>query len=122
MQKILFICSQNKLRSPTGETVFTDYSGVETRSAGLNHNAHVPLGAEDVEWADIIFVMEQTHKKKLRKRYKEHINKQRIICLGIPDIYEYMDVELIAILKRDVPKFLDVNSVMTSASEFATEH
>ena len=106
MQRILFICSQNKLRSPTAEAVFSDYEGVDVRSAGLNNDAEIKLGVEDVEWADMIFVMEQTHKRKLKQRFKQYLTKQRIICLGIPDEYEYMEPELVDIFKRNVPQFL----------------
>ena len=106
MKKILFVCSQNKLRSPTGEAVFSNDPNLDVRSAGLNNDAEVPLGAEDVAWADIIFVMEQTHKKKLRKKHKEVLKSQRVICLDIPDDYEYMDKTLIDIFKKNVPQFL----------------
>jgi len=106
MKNLLFVCSQNKLRSPTGEAVFCNEPGVETRSAGLNHNAEVPLGVEDVEWADIIFVMEQAHKKKLRRKFRESLKEQKIICLGIPDNYEYMQSELVEIFKQKVPPFI----------------
>ncbi len=105
-KKILFICSQNKLRSPTAETVFLNYEGWVVRSAGLNNNAEVPLGIEDVLWAEYIFVMEQSHKRKLEKRFREYLKDQHIICLGIPDKYKYMDEELIHILKKSVPKFI----------------
>jgi len=46
MKRILFLCSQNKLRSPTAECIFTDYPGIEVDSAGLNNNAIVPLSDE----------------------------------------------------------------------------
>ena len=36
MKKLLFICSQNKLRSPTAETVFNEHERLEAFSAGLN--------------------------------------------------------------------------------------
>ncbi len=107
MKHILFICSQNKLRSPTAEAVFSDYKGWDVRSAGLNNDAEVPLGAEDVEWADVIFVMEQAHKKKLKHRFRELLKNQKIVCLDIPDIYNYMDSELIKILTNKVPQFVD---------------
>ncbi len=108
---LLFVCSQNKLRSPTAEAVFSDLSGFDVRSAGLNNDAEIPLGVEDVVWADCIFVMEQTHKKKLRKRFNEHLTKQRLICLGIPDDYEYMDPELIGIFKQNVPQFIGLSNI-----------
>lgn len=106
MKKILFICSQNKLRSPTGEAVFGDEPGIEARSAGLNHDAEIPLGAEDIEWADVIFVMEQTHKRKLRKKFRDSLKNQKLVCLGIPDDYEYMQPELVDLFKQHIPKFI----------------
>lgn len=106
MKKLLFVCSQNKLRSPTGEAVFADMAEYECRSAGLNHDAEVPLGVEDVEWADIIFVMEPVHKRKLKKRFGASLKSQRVVCLGIPDNYAYMDPELVEILRRKVPTFI----------------
>ncbi|MEL6238546.1 MAG: phosphotyrosine protein phosphatase, partial [Pseudomonadota bacterium] len=32
----LFVCSQNRLRSPTAENVFADTPGINTLSAGTN--------------------------------------------------------------------------------------
>jgi len=107
MKNILFLCSQNKLRSPTAEAIFCDTDGWDVRSAGLNTGAEVYISTEDVEWAEYIFVMEQTHKKKLKQKFRELIKEQSIICLGIPDDYEFMDKDLIAILKNKVPQFVD---------------
>lgn len=106
MQKILFICSQNKLRSPTAEQIFSETPGLDVLSAGTNNDAITPLTSELVEWADKIFVMENMHREKLRKRFKSSLDGKKIICLGIPDDFSYMDPELIAILKKKVPPFL----------------
>lgn len=106
LKKILFVCSQNKLRSPTAEVVFSEYDTLEVRSAGLNNNAEIPIGNEDVEWADIIFIMEQGHKSKLKKRFKAQLDKQKVICLGIPDDYEFMQEELVVTLKQKVTPFI----------------
>jgi predicted protein tyrosine phosphatase len=40
----LFVCSQNKLRSPTAEQVFSAWEGVETLSAGTSNDARNPPG------------------------------------------------------------------------------
>lgn len=104
MKKILFICSQNKLRSPTAETVFADYEGWEVRSAGLNNDAEIPLGLEDIEWAEYIFVMEKIHKKKVQQQFSAALKDKKLICLDIPDNYQYMDEKLIQILKNTVPR------------------
>lgn len=106
MKKVLFICSQNKLRSPTAEAVFCDVSDWEVRSAGLNHHAEVPISEEDVAWADYIFVMEPVHKRKLKKRFRPLLKNQKIICLNIPDNYDYMDPKLIELLEQRVPHFI----------------
>lgn len=50
---ILFICSQNRLRSPTAEQVFADWPGIETASAGLKPDADVPVSPELPQWADL---------------------------------------------------------------------
>ena len=106
MPNLLFICSRNKLRSPTAEAVFDGMPGIDVDSAGLDHDAIVPLAPEQVEWADIIFVMEKPHREKLRRHFKRHLNRQRIIVLGIPDNYACMDPALVEILKRKVTPHL----------------
>lgn len=103
---ILFVCSQNKLRSPTAEAVFADVVGWDVRSAGTNNDAEIPLGADDIEWSDIIVAMEQIHKKKIKQRYGNLIKQQRLVCLGIPDEYDYMDDALVRILKTQIPKLI----------------
>jgi predicted protein tyrosine phosphatase len=102
----LFICSQNKLRSPTAETVFAKWPGVETDSAGLNNDAETPLTPEQIDWADIIFVMEKAHRSKLSAKFRKHLNGKRVVCLDIPDDYDYMQEELVKQLEAKVVRFL----------------
>jgi predicted protein tyrosine phosphatase len=102
----LFICSQNKLRSPTAEAVFAKWPGIETDSAGLNNDAEVSLSPEQITWADIIFVMEKTHRNKLSKRFRKHLNRKHIVCLDIPDDYNFMDADLVKLLEVKAGKFL----------------
>ena len=106
MLKVLFVCSQNKLRSPTAEQVFSGYADVEVTSAGLNHDAEVPLSAELMEWADTIFVMEKAHANKLRAKFRTQLKQQNVICLNIPDRFEYMEPALVQILEEKVPRYL----------------
>ncbi|WP_440224792.1 low molecular weight protein tyrosine phosphatase family protein [Dokdonella sp. MW10] len=106
MRHILFICSQNRLRSPTAEQVFADRDGIETSSAGLNHDAENPVTPELLAWADVIFVMERAHRTKLSSRFRRHLDGKRVICLGIPDDYDYMDAALIALLETKMAPHL----------------
>ena len=98
-RRLLFICSQNKLRSPTAETVFANYPGVETDSAGLNHDAEVPLSVEQLEWADLILVMEKAHRARLNRLFGRALGGKRVVVLNIPDEYECMEPALIELLK-----------------------
>jgi predicted protein tyrosine phosphatase len=99
---LLFVCSRNRLRSPTAEAVFAEYEGLEVDSAGLDRDAEVPLGCEAIEWADIIFVMEKVHRRKLAQKFQPYLKHKRVICLDIPDEYEYMEPALVALLKQRV--------------------
>lgn len=103
---VLFICSQNRLRSPTAEQVFAGHPGVECSSAGTNQDAENPLSAELVEWAELIFVMEKTHRDKVRARFRQQLGGKRVVCLDIPDKFNFMDPALVRLLQAKVTRFL----------------
>ena len=106
MTNVLFVCSANRLRSPTAEQVFSTWPGIETDSAGLSNGADVLLSPEQAEWADIIFVMEKAHRNKLNRRFRSSLHGKRIICLDIPDDYEFMDPMLVRLLENRAGRFL----------------
>jgi predicted protein tyrosine phosphatase len=116
LKRLLFVCSRNKLRSPTAEQVFSTWKGIEVASAGLAADAETPLTADLVEWADIIFVMEKAHRSKLSAQFKGSLNGQRIVCLNVPDRYAFMEPALVSLLTKRVPKFLGVGSTLDRAS------
>ena len=94
-EHILFVCSRNQLRSPTGERIFANSERFEPRSRGLRSSARRQLTAADVLWADSIFVMERDHKRELLRHFGEEAEGRKIFVLDIPDDYEFMDSELI---------------------------
>ena len=108
--RVLFVCSRNRLRSPTAEQVFAGVDSLETASAGLAPDADNPMTAELAEWADVIFVMEKVHRTKLRSRFGRWLKRARVVCLDIPDDYGFMNGALVALLKqragpwRGIPK------------------
>jgi predicted protein tyrosine phosphatase len=106
MRRVLFICTQNRLRSPTAEHVFATWPDIATDSAGLGNDADVPLSPEQIAWADVIFVMEKVHRNRLGQRFRRHLNGKRVICLDIPDEYEYMQPELVRLLEAKVGPYL----------------
>ena len=106
MRKLLFICSQNKLRSPTAEAVFYGRAGVEVDSAGLNSGAEVMLSEEQVEWADVIIVMEKIHRTRLNRKFSHVLSGKRVAVLNIPDDFAYMDEDLIRLLEARCQHYL----------------
>ena len=106
MKNVLFVCSRNRLRSPTAEQVFANRAGIEVSSAGTDNDADNPLTADLVSWADIIFVMERAHRRKVQRRFAQQLHSARIICLDIPDNYRFMDPALVALLQARVARHL----------------
>lgn len=108
--RLLFVCGRNRRRSPTAERIFHGAGGVEAQSAGISPDADAPLSSELIEWADTIFVMEESHRTKLNRQYGPWLRGKRIVCLGIRDDYEYMAPELIGLLLDRVPRSVPVTA------------
>jgi len=104
--RILFVCTQNFLRSPTAERVFSEHVHLDVKSAGTDEKATIVLTSELLKWADIVFVMEKRHQNTIRKKFNDIFSTKRIICLSIRDEYDFMDQKLIYILKEKVTPFL----------------
>ena len=107
---LLFVCSRNRLRSPTAEVVFAELTGHAVLSAGTSADAETVVSADLVEWADIIFAMEGVHRRRLNRRFASLLRTKRIIVLGIADEYRYMDPQLIEILKEKVSQHIKVRA------------
>nr|WP_174507472.1 protein tyrosine phosphatase [Acinetobacter sp. Marseille-Q1620] len=103
----LFICSRNQWRSPTAERVFAQNYAINTRSAGTSHHARHTVSAQDIHWADRIFVMEYKHKKSILEKFSKQLAQKKVVVLDIPDNYQYMDTELINILKETMTYYLE---------------
>ncbi len=102
MKNLLFICSANKLRSPTAEVIFSEYENVMAIGAGTNKDAETPVSGDLIEWADVILVMESAHRKKVATKYRELLKDKRLIVLDVADNYEFMQTELVELLKAKV--------------------
>lgn len=59
-----------------------------------------------IEWADIIFAMEGVHRRRLTRRFGSRLRAKRVIVLGIPDEFGYMDLRLVEVLKEKVFRHL----------------
>jgi predicted protein tyrosine phosphatase len=101
---LLFVCSENRLRSPTAERVFMEHPGVKAIGAGTNADAATPVSGDLIAWADIVFVMEKSHRNKVAKKFRDQLKGKRLVVLDIPDMFEYMQPELVNLLKARVAR------------------
>ncbi|MDQ8733230.1 protein tyrosine phosphatase [Paenibacillus sp. LHD-38] len=104
---LLFVCSRNKWRSLTAETIFQGVGGHEVRSAGTEENARIKVTAGHIGWADLIFAMEKKHIRRLQDKFGYELAGKRLICLHIPDEFEYMNEDLIGMLQSSVSLHID---------------
>ncbi len=105
-KKVLFVCTGNIDRSPTAEFLLRGKEGFKVKSAGTWIHAKRRVSRELIEWADLIFVMEEEHRDVILGISPEA--KEKIIVLGIPDRYRRNDPELIEILKKKMREHLGV--------------
>ena len=104
--KVLFACSAGILRSPTASHIFAQEPyNWNTRAAGCESSfALVPVTLPLIMWADYVYLMEEEHLSQLEKVFGEELTqyKDKIVVLNIPDIYPYMEEELVTLLKEKV--------------------
>jgi predicted protein tyrosine phosphatase len=103
---ILFVCGRNKWRSPTAVQIYKSDPRVIVKSAGMSGKSAHQVSKSDLEWADLILVMEQKYKSRLLSQLCDEVRLPPIECLEIPDEYEYMDKELQALIIEGTEHFI----------------
>lgn len=106
--KLLFICSRNQWRSPTAERLFNGFNNYAARSAGTEKGARVKVTDGHVGWADMIFVMEKKHKRRLEAQFSDSLSGKKLVCLNISDDYAFMDSALIDLLKATLSPHIKI--------------
>ena len=92
---LLFVCTKNQWRSPTAARIYADRPKINARSAGISRSARRLINMTDIYWADIIFVMENKHKRYIIEHFRAQLDNKSLVVLDIPDDYQYMDPELV---------------------------
>jgi predicted protein tyrosine phosphatase len=98
---ILVVCGRNKKRSRTAEFIFKNDNRFNIRSAGLSPKSDRKISENDLNWADLVFVMETNQRAKIKEIY-HHVELPFIEVLNIPDDYEFMNEELIEMLSERI--------------------
>jgi len=100
--RVLFVCHFNRKRSATAERVFGKEPGLDVRSAGTSDEALVQVNQRMLEWADIVFIMDEAQRVALAQAFPEHPAVAAAVCLDISDDYHFLDPTLIGLLRERV--------------------
>ena len=103
---LLFVCTVNRMRSCTAETVYGTNPAYKVKSAGITPAAPNQVTGELLNWADKIFVMENMHRAFITEKFPGIDLSAKLIVLNIPDFYYYMEPELIDLLKVKIDPHL----------------
>ena len=95
VQKLLFVCSRNKIRSLTAEKIFEGSTRYQVRSAGTQPGARIVVTEGHLGWADLIFCMEKSHLSQLRRKFPDALAGKNVVCLHIADDYTFLQPELL---------------------------
>jgi predicted protein tyrosine phosphatase len=105
--RTLFICYYNRKRSATAERLFSRNPALDVRSAGTSDEAMVQVNQRMLDWADVVFIMEDEQRRELTRLFPKHPALERLICLEIPDKYEFLDPELVTLLQERTAPHLE---------------
>ena len=105
---VLFVCAKNQWRSPTAEAVYRNDPRVSVRSRGTTRSARQTVRAADLAWADLVLVMEDKHRRRLLADFPGETRLLPIEVLHIPDDYQFMDPELVQLIRVATEPFIDL--------------
>lgn len=98
-RRVLFVCRHNRMRSATAERIFARRSDLDVRSAGTSNDALARVNAEMLDWADLVFIMDNQQRRSLHRHFAGHPALERLICLDIPDVFGFLQPELVQLLE-----------------------
>jgi predicted protein tyrosine phosphatase len=87
--------------------IYKDHAGLNVKSAGTEPSAGIEITATLVNWSEVIFAMEKKHQESLLQRFPKETNQKHIVVLDIPDVYKFMDAELIEKIRAGVSDYMD---------------
>jgi predicted protein tyrosine phosphatase len=105
-KRVLFVCTNNKVRSLTAEHVYRGRPDLEVRSAGVSEYASVPLTQELFDWADHVFVFSKRQRKFVEERFQNGSRRKTVVCLHLADRFEYKSPKLVIKLTGKLGQYL----------------
>lgn len=104
--RVLFVCALNQWRSPTAEHLYRNDARLQVRSAGVRADARRRVSQPDLDWADVVFVMDREQKRWIQEHFRSHPLPD-IRVLDVPDEFTYLDPRLQAALRAAIDPEID---------------
>ena len=104
--RVLFICTQNKVRSLTAEHLYRERPDLDVRSCGTAAFAKNQLTEEIMKWADMVFIFDQSQADVIENRFGKDALGKEIVSLGLEDIYQYKSENLVLKLTAKIEPYL----------------
>lgn len=101
-KRVLFVCTGGMLRSATAAQYLAAVANWNTRNAGTMEGALPTVNEYLVQWAEVIYCMEDHHAEYVKQNFEWAKDKVRV--LGIRDMFPYRDPELVEILSQKFAK------------------
>ena len=120
--RVLFVCHYNRKRSATAERVFGKDPSLDVRSAGTSTEAMVQVNERMLDWADIVFIMDDDQQRALIRAFPQHPAVARMVKLDIEDDYHFLDDELVKLLRERVTPHLNRPRAGAARSQSPTQN
>ena len=94
------------MRSYTAEVIYNSECLYSAKSAGTERTARVKVTKDLLLWADIIFAMEEKQAEYISNEFVDLVGNKKIIVLGIPNNYYFIEPDLIKLINNKVDTYL----------------
>jgi predicted protein tyrosine phosphatase len=94
-KRVLFVCTQNKVRSLTAEHLYHIRPDLEVKSCGTATFAKNQLSNELLTWADVVFYFDASQLEVIERHFREAVAEKPVICLGLADVFTYKSDALV---------------------------
>jgi len=105
-KRVLFVCTQNKVRSLTAENLYRARPDLEVKSCGTANFARIQISPDLVKWADAVFTFDDTQTAVLASDFRKDVAEKPVVCLGLPDVFTYKSDALVVKLIAKLDPYL----------------
>lgn len=105
-KRVLVVCQVGVLRSPTVAEILTQEPfNFNCRAVGWDDDALIQISNSLVEWADVIVCLDDEAETEVKTKFKDRLDFVDMVCLHIPDFFDFRDPRLISLATEKLKMF-----------------